>query len=130
MLVSMNYKGYCTKVYTNDTIVVIKYKGHFGLFLDSSASVRLTKKVILADTLAKINSMQETIISRNELLRTNAITIENSFKQYQSNSDKEKELLIKQYNKKLFNKNLQIWGYRIGIGGYFIIQYIVPLFKP
>lgn len=125
----ISYKSYCTKTYISDTIIVIKYKNNTGLFLDSTASVKLIKKTILADSLVKINSIQETIISRNELLRINAITIEKSFKKYQDNSEREKQLLIKDYNLKLFNKKLEIWGYRIGITGYLIFQFIIPLFK-
>jgi len=128
----MNYKSYCIKTYISkiDTIQVIQYRGKFGLFADSAASIRINRKVMLADSLAKINFINEQIIRRNELQRGNSIAVENNFKQYQKNEVKVKQLMVKSFNLAINKKNIEIWGYRIGIGAFVIIKYVVPLLKP
>jgi len=132
ILLLQNYRSYCIKTYISeiDTVQVIQYRGQFGLFADSAASVKITRKVMLADSLAKINFINEQIIKRNELQRGNSIAIENNFKQYQKNEIIVKKLMVKSFNLAINKKNLEIWGYRIGIGAYIIIKYVVPLLKP
>lgn len=127
----MNYKSYCIKTYISkiDTIQVIQYRGKFGLFADSAASIRINRKVMLADSLAKINFINEQIIRRNELQRGNSIAVENNFKQYQKNEVKVKQLMVKSFNLAINKKNIEIWGYRIGIGAFVIIKYVVPFVK-
>lgn len=124
----MTCKGYCIKVCINDTIRVIRFNGQIGLFFDSTASAKITKKLILADSLVEIDIKQARIISRDQILRANAITIEKSFKQYQSNEEVIKATMIKDFNRKLNKKNMEIWGYRIGIGVLVVIK-IISLVK-
>lgn len=130
MLLLQNYRSYCIETYTSkDTVQVIQYRGQFGLFADSSASVKITRKVMLADSLSKINFINEQIIKRNEIQRGNSIAIENNFKQYQKNEVVVKQLMIKSFNLAINKKNLEIWGYRIGIATFVIIKYVAPFIK-
>lgn len=131
ILLLQNYRSYCIETYINevDTVQVIQYRGQFGLFADSAASVKITRKVMLADSLAKINFINEQIIKRNELQRGNSIAIENNFKQYQKNEIVVKQLMVKSFNLAIKKKDLEIWGYRIGIATFVIIKYVIPFVK-
>ena len=108
ILILLNYKSYCISPYKSDTVEVIKFHGQLGIFIDSSAAAKLTKKTMLSDSLLRINIFNEGIILRQSIQINNGKQIENNFQNYVINSDKEKEELNKKFNLKLLGKNIVI----------------------
>ena len=108
ILISLNYKSYCINQYKSDTIRVIRFQGQVGIFIDSSAAVKLTKKTMLSDSLLKINTINESIIARQSIQIDNGKQIENNFQNYIVSVNKEKETMNKKFNLKLLGKNIVI----------------------
>ena len=108
ILISLSYKSYCIDQYKSDTIQIIRFQGQLGIFIDSSAAVKLTKKTMLSDSLFKINTINESIIARQSIQIDNGKQIENNFQNYIVSVNKEKEIINKKFNLKLLGKNIVI----------------------
>lgn len=103
----MNWQSYCKDIQT-DTIAVIKYNNKIGVFVDSTRLVKITKKVMYADSLYLINKIQEDIINRNKLKDIACKEALDNFDKYKIASKKEVELIKSSNKLELFKKNLTI----------------------
>jgi len=107
LIMLTNYQSYCKSI-PIDTIITIKFRDSNGVFIDSVRLVKVTKKVMLADSLLLINKLQESIINRQEEQRNNAIKSELNFKEYIKASNQELVLVKKSYDLKLRTKDIII----------------------
>lgn len=82
----------------NDTLFVIKYNKLNGVFVDSTRLVKITNKVILSDSLLKINKLQEDIILYNTQQLSNKNVEIDVYKLF-IEQEKKKQLLLNKQNK-------------------------------
>ena len=94
-----NYKTYSINI-PSDTIVSVSFRGVKGAFLDSAKLAKTTKKVILADSLEKLNQQQDVIIKRQSEQIQNCKVIVQDFYVYRDNSKKQIILLEDTFNVK------------------------------
>lgn len=93
----INYQSY-SKSILNDTLFVVKYKNVNGVFIDSTRLLKITNKIILADSLKKINELQNEIISYNAEQLVNKNVEIDVYKLY-IESEKQKQLLLNKKSK-------------------------------
>ena len=93
----INYQSY-SKSILNDTLLVVKYKNICGVFIDSTRLLKITNKIILADSLKKINELQNEIISYNAEQLVNKNVEIDVYKLY-IESEKQKQLLLNKKSK-------------------------------
>lgn len=94
-----NYKTYSINI-PSDTVVSVSFKGVKGVFLDSAKLAKITKKVILADSLEKLNQQQDVIIKRQSEQIKNCKEVVQDFYVYKDNSKKSIILLEDTFNLK------------------------------
>lgn len=94
-----NYKTYSINI-PSDTVVSVSFRGVKGVFLDSARLAKTTKKVILADSLEKLNQQQDVIIKRQSEQIKNCKEVIQDFYVYKDNSKKQIILLEDTFNLK------------------------------
>ena len=102
-----NYQSFSINI-PIDTIVAIKYKNTSGAFIDSVRLIKVTKKVMLADSLKIITELQEKIIKRYETKDINCNEISKSFNEYREVTKKELSLTKSSYKLKLIKRDVLI----------------------
>ena len=102
-----NYQGFSINI-PIDTIVAVKYKNTSGAFIDSVRLIKVTKKVMLADSLKIITELQEKIIKRYETKDVNCNEISKSFNEYREVTKKELSLTKSSYRLKLIKRDVLI----------------------
>jgi hypothetical protein len=88
--------------------VAVKYKNTSGAFIDSVRLIKVTKKVMLADSLKIITELQEKIIKRYETKDVNCNEISKSFNEYREVTKKELSLTKSSYRLKLVKRDVLI----------------------
>lgn len=102
-----NYQSFSINI-PIDTIVAVKYKNTSGAFIDSVRLIKVTKKVMLADSLKIITELQERIIKRYETKDVNCNEISKSFNEYREVTKKELSLTKSSYRLKLVKRDVLI----------------------
>lgn len=93
----MTCPSYCRNI-LSDTLFVVKYKNVNGVFIDSTRLLRITDKVMLSDSLLKINKLQEDIILYNTQQLSNKNVEIDVYKLF-IESEKQKQLLLNKKSK-------------------------------
>jgi hypothetical protein len=86
----------------------MKYKNIEGIFFDKEALQRIGKKTALSDSLLVINTLNNSIIKRQEEQLNNCNQQQTQFNNYIESVNKEKEQINKKFNLKLASKNILI----------------------
>lgn len=102
-----NYQSFSINI-PIDTIVSVKYKNTSGAFIDSVRLIKVTRKVMLADSLKIITELQEKIIKRYETKDLNCNEISKSFNEYKEVTKKELSLTKNSYRLKLIKRDVLI----------------------
>lgn len=102
-----NYQSFSINI-PIDTIVAVKYKNTSGAFIDSVRLIKVTRKVMLADSLKIITELQEKIIKRYETKDVNCNEISKSFNEYREVTKKELSLTKSSYRLKLIKRDVLI----------------------
>jgi hypothetical protein len=104
-----NYKTYClSNISKTDTSIIIKYKNIEGIFFDKEALQRIGKKTTLSDSLSVINTLNKSIIKRQEEQLDICNQQQTQFNYYIESVNKEKAQMNKKFNLRLASKNILI----------------------